>query len=715
MDLNMNLAYSLGGIIVVSVVIIVGIMFLLTRFLRKVEPGKAMLIIKPLKVGASAVEVRFSGGLVIPFLHKVEIMDISTKKISVERRGKDGLICADNVRADISCNFYVRVNNTEQDVKQVAQSIGVERASAMETLDELFQAKFAEALKTVGKQMNFEDLFKERSSFKERIMQTIGENLNGYSLEDTAIDYLEQTPVEMLDPDNIMDAEGIRKIYEITLTKRESKEKRETEAKERILELGKQRAEAEAKQAAEIQIIRAREGAEAERVTQEERLKSETARIKTEEQIAVADANKDRQIQVALKNRDKTVAVEEERVERDRQLEATEREKLVALAVIAKEKAIEKERKEIQDIIRQRVAVERLVAEEEELTKDTRAKSAANRNKVVTITDAEAEAEKLLVVEIKSAEAKEKAATHLASEKGIMAQAELDISEKLSQSKKKLAEGTIAEQSASGLAAVRIKEADAEAIKKVGEAEAVAMRHKISAEAEGVKEKGYAEVDVRKAGAMATLETSEAEATAKTRMADAEAHAMRAKYEAEAKGIEHRGNAEALSIKDKAEAMKEFDGVGREHEEFKMRLAMREKLALEELSVSRDIAQANAKVISTALGNAKIDIVGGETQFFDKILNSVANGKAGNAYFTHHKPLREIKDAMLQSGEKNLLRRIHTLASEVGLSTDTLKNLTLSATLAHLAKSTKDDSILSEIDTLTNAIEDAGISLKKVG
>jgi uncharacterized membrane protein YqiK len=714
MDMS-NLTYSIGGLILIGIFVLVGIMFLLTRFLRKVEPGKAMLIIKPLKAGPNAVEVRFTGGLVIPFLHKVEVMDISTKKITVERRGQEGLICADNVRADISVNFYVRVNNTEQDVKQVAQSIGVERASAMETLNELFQAKFAEALKTVGKQMNFEDLFKERTSFKERIMQTIGENLNGYSLEDTAIDYLEQTPVEMLDPNNIMDAEGIRKIFEITLTKKESKEKRETEAKERILELEKQRAEAEAKNQAEIKIIQAREQAEATRVSEEERFKAEAARIKTEEQLAVATANKERQVEVALKNRDKTIAVEEERVERDRQLEATEREKLVALASIAKEKAVEQERKEIQDIIRQRVAVERSVAEEEERTKDTRATAAANRNKIVAITEAEAEAERLLVVEIKSAEAKEKAATHIAQEKGIMAQAELDISEKLALSKKKLAEGVIAEESARGLAHVKVKEADAEAIKKVGEAEAVALRHKVSAEAEGAKEKGFADVEVKKAEAVAYLQTSEAEATSKQRLADADAHALQVKFEAEAKGIEHKGNAESIAIKEKAEAMKEFDGVGREHEEFKLRLAMREKLAMEEMQINRDIAQSNAKVVATALGNAKIDIVGGETQFFDKILGSIANGKAGNAYFDHHKPMKDFKDALLQSGEKNLLRRISTLAGEVGVSSETVKNLSLSALLAKMAKSTKDESLLTEIETLSAAVEDAGISLRRAG
>ena len=37
-------------------------------------------------------------------------------------------------------------------------------------------------------------------------------------MDDCAIDYLEQTPIESLDQNNIMDAEGIRKITDLTVT-----------------------------------------------------------------------------------------------------------------------------------------------------------------------------------------------------------------------------------------------------------------------------------------------------------------------------------------------------------------------------------------------------------------------------------------------------------------------------------------------------------------
>jgi len=81
---------------------------------------------------------------------------------------------------------------------------------------ELFNAKFSEALKTVGKNMDFVDLFENRIKFRDEIVDVIGNDLNGYVLEDVAIDYLEQTPMTHLDPQNILDAEGIRKITQLT-------------------------------------------------------------------------------------------------------------------------------------------------------------------------------------------------------------------------------------------------------------------------------------------------------------------------------------------------------------------------------------------------------------------------------------------------------------------------------------------------------------------
>ena len=210
-------------------------------------------------------------------------------------------------------------------------------------MEELFAAKFSEALKTGGKKFDFVQLYEERDSFKGEILKVIGKELNGYILDDCAIDYLEQTPLEKLDPQNILDAEGIKKITDktaeehkqtnkITREKEKIIKKQDVEAQEAILELERQRIDALEKQKREVAELTARNQAEAVKVQQEERLKAERARISTDEEVQVADQNKQRQIIVAQRNKERTDQVELERVEKDRLLEVTERERVVGLA-----------------------------------------------------------------------------------------------------------------------------------------------------------------------------------------------------------------------------------------------------------------------------------------------------------------------------------------------------------------------------------------------
>ena len=352
----------LGGISLLFIGGIAFIIFILlisfANFYKKIPQGKAIV-----RTGVGGGKVAFNKGMyVIPILHKMEIMDISVKKLQIDRLEQDGLICKDNIRADIKVAFFIRVNKSVEDVLNVAQAIGTERASDIETLCILFEAKFSEALKTVGKKFDFIELYEARREFRTEILNIIGTDLNGYILDDCAIDFLEQTEMKFLSPQNILDSQGIKKITELTaaqnikanLIKREEEKvikKQDVEAREAILELERQMAEKEEKQRREIDNIRAREQAEILKVREEERLKSETVRIKTEETLAVQEENKLRQIIIAEKNKQRTDAVETERVEKDRALEITEREKIVTLAQIEKEKTVEIERKNIQDVI----------------------------------------------------------------------------------------------------------------------------------------------------------------------------------------------------------------------------------------------------------------------------------------------------------------------------------------------------------------------------
>ena len=675
------LAISWSDPWVVGVLVIVGAIvaaiFLALTFYRKIEKGSALV-----RTGIGGTKVYFNGGPIIPILHRADLIDISLKRVEIDRTGKNGLICKDNMRADIKVAFFVRVNNAEEDVLNVAGAIGCDRASSESEIRNLFDAKFSEGLKTVGKQFDFIQLYEQRDQFRDEILKVIGTDLNGFVLDDAAIDYLEQTPLEMLDPDNILDAEGIKKIH--TLTAEQAKisnhiqrdkqkviKQQDVEAHEAILELERQLAETEAKQGREVQIVQLREKAETDKVREEQHQIAERARITSEEEIEIAEENKQRQVIVAKRNKERTDAVEIERVERERMLEAIERERVTELKSIEKEKAIEVEKKNIQEVIKDRVALQKTVVIEQEKIKDTEAFAGADRHKQVIVTTAEAEAAEILIRQVKEAEARKESAqlkadedayrvtkaaeaSKSASEKAaeeriIMAEANLTASEKDAAGKKMLAEAVAKETAAAGLGAVEVRLADAEATKQQGAAEA-------------------------------------------------EVQAL--KFASEAKGIEQ-----------KAAAMKLFEEAGQEHEEFKLKLEKAKIIELAEIDVQRQVAEQQAIVIGEALKHAKIDIVGGETEFFDRITNSIIKGKSADRLVDNSHVLTDVKDTFFNGNPDYFKGKLKEWITQFGVNSEDLKNLSVSAALSQLLPLAKGDA-KSQISNLLGAAERFGFGEK---
>lgn len=682
---------SIAIALVVGIVALIVIYFLIiAMFYKKVHQGQALV-----RTGFGGTKVATDKGLyVVPVFHRVEVMDVSVKKIQIERLATEGLICKDNMRADIKVAFFVRVNNEVEYIKKVAQTIGVERASRQETLEDLFEAKFSEALKTVGKKFDFIQLYESRREFRDEIVDIIGTDLNGYTLEDCAIDYLEQTSVSYLKADNILDAEGIKKITDLTaaqnvqsnLIKRDEEKtirKQDVEAREAILELDKQLAEKEEQQLREIANIKSREGAETLKVAEEERLKSETARIATEEKVKVAEENMQRQIIVAEKNKQRTEAVETERVEKDRLLEATERERVVTLAQIEKEKVVEVEKKNIQDVIRDRVVLEKGVVEEQENMKDIEAFKTADRNKQVMITNAESAAQEDLIKTTIAAQASKEAAKQKAEEINIEALAHKEASEKEADARKILAEAQAKEEATVGMSEAQVMHAKADANERQGIVEATIIEKKALAEAAGIQ---------------------------------AKAEAKRQDGLAEADVIKEKALADAAGIEEKANAMKKLDGVGKDHEEFKLRLDKELQVDLAEINIQKDIADAQAQVIGDALKAANIDIVGGETMFFDQIIGQITKAKGYDRLVKHSDTVHEVKDAILGSDDVkgNLLEKVKEFADKYGISSEDLKNVTIANLLMDLKSKSSDNDEQTLFSNLSNLAKGLGLSDKKL-
>ena len=680
----------------IAVVFIFGLFAMFARFYHKVEQGHA-LIINPFR-GDS--KVTFTGGLVLPIINKAELMDISIKTIEIDRSGDQGLICADNIRADIKVKFFVRVNQTSDDVLRVAQGIGCARASNHEILEDLFSAKFSEALKTAGKALDFVDLYQARDRFRDKIIEQIGDDLSGYVLEDAAIDYLEQTPLAKLDTNNILDAQGIKKITELTAVEhvvtnelRRNEEmqikKKNVETQEALLELERQQADATARQAREVASVKAREEAETAKVRAEEHTRAEMARLQSDQQLAVQNENVLREKEVAENNRKRAVVIEQERVTRAQELEVVAREKEVTLQRIEKDKAVEVQKKAIADVVRERIVVERTVAEQEEAIKEVREVAEADRTRKAVVIGAEASAEEKVILEVKAAEAQERKARHKAAEDLVLADARLKVAEREAEAKKREAEGIEALTAAPGLADAKVQvatasaklatmEAEATGKEKVGraeaqvievqaQAEAVGLRARMEAEAAGKEKVGQAEALVR---------TVDAEALAK--LGDAEAHNIDVKFNAEARGL-----------KEKFEAMKAMSPETREHEEYRMRLERAHLETLKQIEAQQHIAKEQAEVLGVALKNARIDIVGGQGDYFDSFVRALSVGKGIDAAVNKSDTLQVAFKEQL-AGERDVVEDLKGVLGAAGQSAGELQNLSVSALIARVMQSGTD-------------------------
>lgn len=725
-----TLLYAIGGFFLVF---FVGFVLVLPRWYKKATAGQALVRIGGLGKNKKdengrekrKIKVSFDSMWVIPVIHKLEIMDISLKSFTLERMGKEGLICKDNMRADIKVTFFISVNSTEDDVKHVAMSIGTARASDRELLINLFDAKFSEALKTVGKKFDFTQLYSERDEFKKAMITEIGTEMNGYSLDSAAIDYLEQTKLEHLDPENILDAEGITKITQLTAEQHKftNKLKRDeekvitqqnVEAKETILDLNKQLAEKEENQKRDIAAIKARAEAETLKIQQEELLKSEKARLATEEELQINEEKKQREVIIERKRKEAIEARQIEIVDKERQLEMTEKEKVVELAQIAKLKEVEIQKRDIQGVIKSRIELEKETVLEEEKIKDTRAYAEAERQKKVAITQAEQLAEEALVQEIKAAEAKRKAAELKAEQDKLEATVEREVADKKAESKKIMAEAVAEEAAALGLSEAKVLEAKSAALQKQGQAEANVIKQKALAEADGITAKKAAENAAYEEQGKIDARVLEEKGFSEAKVIDMKADSIKKQGLAEAEVMAKKAEAEALKISAKAEAMKKLDGVGKEHEEFKLKLEQETQLALAKINIQKEISQAQSLAIAEALKASHINIVGGETMFYENIMNAVTRAKVFDSIIDNSNALTSLKDVVLNGngngeGKHALVERLKGFVGQFGLKSDDVKNLTVSALIFKLLALTKDDGIKGTLNSLLTTAQQSGL------
>lgn len=391
----MDFLISPIGFALSIVVFIAFLLIMFNSFLIKAAPGEA--IVKT-GFGLKEAEISTSSAFVIPLLHKADRIDLTVKTIRISRRLHDSLSCADGIRAEVEVDFYIQINSITEDIRQVANTVGCERASNHQTVKELFEAKFADALKTAGSKLTFDALYQNRRQFRDEVLKALGQEndgnvvLNGYKLDDVAIQFLEQLPLTSHDDNNVLDAKGIKEIALRTSLETEAANQRlrqkevtiaeqNREAKTKQLAIEQDLALKQATQEREIAAAKAAERALAEKAVQEQQRVEMEATIERERVIRLAEEKKLQEIEVAQRAKEQAIQIAEQ--EKIKQVEIATIQREIAQAEQLKAKLEKLEETAIQD-------AKKIVAEQQAIT--AREIEIAQRNKTIEVITAEKEA-----------------------------------------------------------------------------------------------------------------------------------------------------------------------------------------------------------------------------------------------------------------------------------------------------------------------------------
>src|SRR5688572_6243178 len=259
------------------------------------------------RTGFGGEKVVINGGaLVLPVLHETMPVNLNTVRLAVERKNVDALITLDRLRIDVKAEFYVRVRPDRESIAIAAQTLGL-RTMQPESLKELIEGKFVDALRSVAAGMTMAQLHEQRADFVQKVQQVSAADLamNGLELESVSLTGLDQTSIEHFNANNAFDAEGLTKLTEQIELRRKTRndiekdtrvqiETKNLEADKKSFEISRDNEFARLEQEREVEMRRAKQMAEVAREQSLRHQESEQARIETKQQIDAQQIEADR-------------------------------------------------------------------------------------------------------------------------------------------------------------------------------------------------------------------------------------------------------------------------------------------------------------------------------------------------------------------------------------------------------------------------------------
>ncbi|MFM7347711.1 MAG: flotillin family protein [Tagaea sp.] len=371
------------------------------------------------------------GALVLPILHETIPVGMGTTRLEVRRARESALITRDRMRVDVTAEFYVHVAPNDEAIATAAQTLG-HRTMQPESLRELIEGKFVDALRTAAAEMTMEEMHEKRGEYVKRVRASVKEDLvlNGLELETVSLTALDQTSMEFFNPSNAFDAEGMTRLTEqierrkkirndIELDTLVQIRNKNLEAEKLTLEIDRESEYAKLSQERELEIRRAEQRSDLARERAEQERTAEQAQILAREQVERARIAMERALDEERIARER--AIQELEISRRRTLELAEQQRAVAVAEASKAQSVAQAEAD-------KARAEAVAAEERVFS--AREVEQAERRKQIELIAARQEAEREAIRLRLLAEAEKVAASDRADALRLAAEGEAD-SEKI--------------------------------------------------------------------------------------------------------------------------------------------------------------------------------------------------------------------------------------------------------------------------------------------
>ena len=423
---------NMGNLVLIFLILFLILLVLFSKFYQRSSKDVAFV-----RTGMGGEKIVLtSGAMAIPIIHQVTPVNMNTLRLNVERSNEKGLITLDKMRIDIQSAFYVRVKGDKDGVALAAQTLGA-RTLNPQSIQELLEGKFVDAIRSVAASMSLEEIHSEGREFTDRIAKLVDDVVtkNGLELESVSLSSMDQTDKQYLDPSNTFDAEGLIKVTRETEESRRTRNEIEKNADLKIAQTNldvekknlniKRESEysrlqtdldvttKQTEQTSKITIIKAikqKEASEVEIAQKEETEKNQLTSEKTIKQERTLTEKAVRNAEI-----EKAKVLEKTEIDRSKEIKIAEKNKEIDL--LKKEQEVVQARDETSKIEVQAVEAEEEVSRRREV-------AIAEKEKAVSLIRALRTAEEKAVAITGSADSEKLAAADLAEARKITSDAE---------------------------------------------------------------------------------------------------------------------------------------------------------------------------------------------------------------------------------------------------------------------------------------------------